>query len=253
MHAFTFEHVEQTFTIQPGRTNQLRVSCPTGYEGIVGTYDLPPGVVPLGSVPEPINRDFDLWNGNDHAVDVTLDLECISIETGPPLDELLPIVNTATVATTTFDSDHSNDSDSATIHVARAAGTGGGGGGGGGGTPLVATSSLSHVSARGKTASLKLSCTGSGTCAGTATLSARIKSRHGAAKPVTLGSSPYSVAAGKSSKVRVKIAKRYRKAVRKGKAKRATLTAGKTKERVKLVVKHKHHRHHKHHGRHHKH
>ncbi len=264
VHAFSFKHVERTVTIQPGRTNQIRVGCPTGYEGIVGTYDLPPGVVSLGSVPEPINRDFDLWNGNDHAVQVTLDLECISIETGPPLDELLPIVNTATVATTAFDPDHSNDSDSATIHVARAAGSVGGGGGGGG-TPLVAGSSA-RVSSSGSTAKVKLSCSGAGSCAGTAKLTAIVHKSHlrraaataagkGGKRKVVLGRSRYAIDAGSTAKVKVKIAKRYRQLLRKRKVKRVTLSAGETKTRVKVVVhkrKHHHKRHHRH-GKHRRH
>ena len=44
---------------------------------------------------------------------------------------MLPIVNTATVATTTFDPDHGNDSDQATITVARAVSPAPGGPGGG--------------------------------------------------------------------------------------------------------------------------
>ena len=44
-----------------------------------------------------------LYNTNDHPVDVMLDLECISIETGPPLTDHRTVTNTAAVATTSPD------------------------------------------------------------------------------------------------------------------------------------------------------
>jgi len=265
VHAFSFLHVERTVTIGPGRTNQLRVSCPVGYKGIVSTYDLPTGVVPLGNVPEPINRDFDLYNTTDHDVTVLLDLECISIETGPPLDNVLPVVNTAHVATTTFDPELANNASSATITIARAAGS----------TeptpdpvpethaetpaPVAPTPdpgpSLSAktiapsfgtvtVASTGTTATVPVTCAkGAKTCTGTVSLSVTVASgtrsasaAKAKAKKVVLGSAKYTVKPGKTVSVTVKIGTKYRSLVKSGKVKSVSVTSGKTTATKKVVV-----------------
>jgi len=271
VHAFSFLHVERTVTIGPGRTNQLRVSCPVGYKGIVSTYDLPTGVVPLGNVPEPINRDFDLYNTTDHDITVLLDLECISIETGPPLDNVLPVVNTAHVATTTFDPELANNASSATITIARAAGsvdeptpdptpdpTP---------TPTPTPAPLAPVTppapdpgpsdrtiapsfgtvtvaSTGTTATVPVTCAkGAKTCTGTVSLSVTVASgtRSAAAakaktKKVVLGSAKYTVKAGKTVSVTVKIGAKYRSLVKSGKVKSVSVTSGKTTATKKVVV-----------------
>ncbi len=147
------------------------------------------------------------------------------------------------VGTATFDPDHGNDSDSATIRVARGAGT----------VdpptppaPLLAPRSSLKVAPNGGTAELLVACSGGATCAGTATLTASVKKsalkKRGTAarkRKVVLGKTPYRLASGSSTTVAVKIAKKYRSVLRRGKVKRATLTAGKTKASVKVVVKKK--------------
>ena len=257
VHPFSFQHVVRTVTIGPGRTNQIRVSCPVGYKGIVGTYDLPAGVVPLGSVPEPINRDFDLYNGNDHAVDVTLDLECISIETGPPLGEVVTVVNTAFVATTTFDNDHANDSDAATVTVGRAVGLPGGdavtpptGGdavtppsGGDAVTPVAPVSlrfGTVRVVSTGSSAAVPVTCRATTTCSGTVSLSATVasstRSTKAKTKKIVLGTAKYKVKPGKTVTVTVRISSRYRSLIKSGKVKSVGISAGRTSATTKVVV-----------------
>jgi hypothetical protein len=119
VHAFGFQHIVITPSIAPGES-VTRVSCPTNYKGIVGTYDLPAGIVPLGNEPQPINRDFHLLNTSNAAITVMLDLECMAIDTGAP-GVATTVVNTATVATSTFDPAHANDTSGATIVVSSAA------------------------------------------------------------------------------------------------------------------------------------
>jgi hypothetical protein len=132
VHALGFRHVQRTVTVQPGITDQIRVSCPVGYKGIDATYDLPEGLTLLGSSPQPINRDFTLYNGTDGPLSAVLDLECVSIRVGPPTGVVGPPVdNTATVASTVLDPDEDNNSNTLSVFV------------GASGTPVPPTNSTS--------------------------------------------------------------------------------------------------------------
>jgi hypothetical protein len=62
---------------------QVSVTCPTGYEGIVGSYTLDPGLVMLGSDPQPITRVFSIYNPTSGPLNASLDLLCVSLNTGP--------------------------------------------------------------------------------------------------------------------------------------------------------------------------
>ena len=65
-------------------------------------------------------------------------------------------------------------------------------------------------------------------------------SRSTAAKrTVMLGCAPYAIPANKSITLTVKVGKRYRSLLRKGKVKRATLTAGGKSTSVKVKTKKK--------------
>jgi fimbrial isopeptide formation D2 family protein/uncharacterized repeat protein (TIGR01451 family) len=118
-HRFGFEHIERQVTLEPDVTRQLRVECPVGSEGVVASYDLPKGVVSMGNIPMPVNRDFELYNGTAQQQTVTLDLECISLTLESPL-VVVDVDNTATVTTLTFDVDPGNDSSTASIGIERA-------------------------------------------------------------------------------------------------------------------------------------
>jgi len=111
--------------------------------------DVPAGVVLLGDEPQPINRDFRLLNANDHPVDATLDLECLSIDTGPPLDDLAPVVNTGRTGTSAYDPAPGNDAGDAAITIARVLGsaeTGAGAGDDDGHAPAPGAPAAPHAS-----------------------------------------------------------------------------------------------------------
>ena len=197
-HALDFRHVVRTVSLPQGESVQ-RVTCPDGYKGVVGTYDLPPGVYSLGNEPQPINRDFRLLNTTGGHVDVTLDLECIGIRTGPALDEDVTITNAASVASATYDPDPSNNSDSDTVQATISAGTG---------DQLVPLPATLQVAPSGARASVTVRC-GDSSCRGTLQLTAQSSGRR-----VVIGTASYRVRAGDRERVHIRIAPRYRDAVR---------------------------------------
>jgi uncharacterized repeat protein (TIGR01451 family)/fimbrial isopeptide formation D2 family protein len=233
-HDLLFEHPSIKVTLQPGELRrQIRVSCGVGYEGIVATYDLPPGVIMLGNDPQPINRDFDVLNTTNHAVEIELDLICLRIETGTEIDAIEPVINTATVATTTTDPNPGNNEASAGITISREEGSTtsstGSGDGSSAPTPDPAAPSSTpnssdstfapaptpalHLSAAtvagsGNAATVKVSCTTA--CSGTLALTVPTGGGHN----VVVGSAPYKVGAGGAKSVRVPVAYKYRKLVR---------------------------------------
>ncbi len=63
-----------------------RVTCPDGSKGIVGSWNLPPGVTVLGNTPQPINRDFRLLNLTGEPQNAELDLLCLKSRVGDNLN-----------------------------------------------------------------------------------------------------------------------------------------------------------------------
>ncbi|MGB0102544.1 MAG: hypothetical protein WBP61_19870, partial [Nocardioides sp.] len=131
-------------------------------------------------------------------------LECVAIETSGPLDETLPVVNTATVSSATFDTDPTNNSDSASILIARAAGS----------VPTVAATrvSLVKVANRGLTARAKLTCATDAACAGTVKVTAKVRGK--GPKRVVIGQTRYQMRPGVTKQVKVSIKKKYRAKIR---------------------------------------
>jgi len=119
VHALVFTHESRNVVVPANsRLDQERVQCPVGYDGIVASYELPEGVVSLGNIPMPVNRDFFLLNTTGQAQTVKIDLECIRLDTGDPIVGN-DVVNTATIATTTSDTNPDNNRSSARIVVER--------------------------------------------------------------------------------------------------------------------------------------
>ena len=199
-HALDFQHVVRSISLPPGDSVQ-RVTCPDGYKGVVGTYDLPPGVYSLGNEPQPINRDFRLLNTTGVYVAVTLDLECVGIRTGPALEEAFTVVNSASVTSATYDPDPSDNAASASVLAAISSGTG---------DQVVPIPSSLQVAPSGARASVTVRCGSGGSCSGTLRLTARTGSGH----RVVIGSTAYRLGAGHRDRVRIPIASRYRDAVR---------------------------------------
>ena len=202
-HALSFQHVVRTVSLRPGESVQ-RVTCPDGSKGIVGTFDLPPGVISLGNEPQPINRDFRLLNTNPGNVTVTLDLECLGIRTGPALDESFTITNAASVTSTTWDPDLSNNADSDSVDATISAGTG---------DQVVPLPRSLQVSPSGVQASVAVRCgTRASACRGTLQLTAQPKG--GSHQRLVIGSTQYRVKDGQRTTVRIRIKARYQAQVR---------------------------------------
>jgi uncharacterized repeat protein (TIGR01451 family)/fimbrial isopeptide formation D2 family protein len=209
-HGLTFQHVVRTVSVPDGESVQ-RVTCPDGSKGIVGTYDLPSGVVLLGHEPQPINRDFRLLNTTGHSVDVTLDLECLSIRTGPALDETFTLTNTATVASTTYDPDLSNNSDSVTSDLTVSAGTAGFA------APASPLASTLSIGSKGRAATVTIRCASAADlCTGTLRLTAKVAKPGHQAKRVVVGTRSYQVHSGAKVTVGIKVKHRYHRAIRHG-------------------------------------
>ncbi|WP_345528230.1 isopeptide-forming domain-containing fimbrial protein [Nocardioides endophyticus] len=217
-HALDLQHVTRTVSLAPGESVE-RVSCPTGYKGITASYDLPAGVLLLGHEPQPVNRDFRLLNATSGNVDVLLDLECIAVRTGPTLNDELTAVNTATVASTTYDPDLANNSGTATVQLTVGAGTNPGFSPGFAPSsgPAAAKLATLSIGTKGKKASVTITCASTvDVCKGTLRLTAKVKRPGHKAKRVVIGTRTYQVGSGQRVKVAIKVKPRFHQAIRKG-------------------------------------
>jgi hypothetical protein len=219
LHALDLQHVTRTVSLAPGESVE-RVSCPTGYKGITASYDLPAGVLLLGHVPQPVNRDFRLLNTTGGNLDVLLDLECIGVRTGPTVNDELTAVNTATVASTTYDPDLASNSDTVTVQLTVGAGTIPGFAPPGfapSSGPASAKLATLSIGTKGKKASVTITCASSvDVCMGTLRLTAKVKRPGHQAKRVVIGTRTYQVGSGQRVKVAIKVKPRFHQAIRKG-------------------------------------
>jgi hypothetical protein len=228
-----FTQVSQSVTVAPGQTTTESVICPNGYEGIEATYDLPDGLLLLGDDPEPITRVFLLDNTTNAPITGTVDLLCLADRTGPEVDYLGPVVNTATVGETNIDPNAANNTGTAAIRIDRAVGSAnapapatpapnapaantpatgpgsgsgsGGGSGSGSGGPSGASAPATHalvvapsvvagsLQVHARKASIVLSCGAHASCSGTVQLALR-GTQHG--KVVVLATGTYKLKAG---------------------------------------------------------
>ena len=76
-----FKSIKKTIKVKPNRVVTKRLSCPVGYKGIVAGWKYNRKLVPLGNDPQPINRDFKIWNPTKQVRKATLHLLCVSIRT----------------------------------------------------------------------------------------------------------------------------------------------------------------------------
>ncbi|MEP9363727.1 choice-of-anchor A family protein [Nocardioides sp. CN2-186] len=121
-HQLRFTHVVTTVSV-PGNTflegNMFRVTCPDDAKGVVGTFELPPGVLSWGNEPQIKERDFRLSNQTGTAKNATIDLFCLGdrVGTGMGTTDPVSVVNTATVSSTSTDANSGNNSATATVAV----------------------------------------------------------------------------------------------------------------------------------------
>lgn len=128
-HELQLTHVVQTVSV-PGNTanegNEYQVTCPDDGKGVVATFELPPGVTPFGNDPRLKARAFRLFNQSGTAKTATLDLVCLEDRTSTEqmgTTDPVPVVNTATVTSTSADANDFNNSASATVTVQPGAAT----------------------------------------------------------------------------------------------------------------------------------
>jgi choice-of-anchor A domain-containing protein/uncharacterized repeat protein (TIGR01451 family) len=121
-HQLRFTHVVSTVSV-PGNTadegNEFKVICPDDAKGVVGTFDLPPGVLTWGNDPRLKERAFRLFNQTGTAKDATIDLMCLHDRVGTEMgtDEPVSVVNTATVSSVSTDANPANNAGSVTVTV----------------------------------------------------------------------------------------------------------------------------------------
>ena len=82
-HDLLFERVSRTVTVQPGKVKEAKLTCPVGSRGIVGGWDLDPGLLSLGNDPRPVTRAFKLFNPTGAPLTARLSLLCMGNRTGP--------------------------------------------------------------------------------------------------------------------------------------------------------------------------
>jgi fimbrial isopeptide formation D2 family protein/uncharacterized repeat protein (TIGR01451 family) len=246
-----FTQVSQSVTVAPGQTATESVICPNGYEGIEATYDLPDGLLLLGDDPEPITRVFLLDNTTNAPITGTLDLLCLADRTGPEVDYLGPVVNTANVGETNIDPNTANNAGTAAIRIDRAVGSGntpapntpapstpapntpapnspatGAGGNGGSGdsgpsgnsapvkqTLIVAPSVVSgSLHLNARSASIVLHCAAHAACSGTVQLA--VPAAQG--KPVIIATATYQLKAGTKRTIVLRLRKTAKRRVAAG-------------------------------------
>ncbi len=116
-HNLDLERIWTEVTIEGNTVNEAQLTCPDGSKGIVGGWDLDPGLVSLGNDPRPVTRAFKLYNPTMSPLTARLSLLCLGNMTSGHNLGPVQITNTAYITTTSNDEDSSNDQSSATITV----------------------------------------------------------------------------------------------------------------------------------------
>jgi uncharacterized repeat protein (TIGR01451 family) len=120
-HDLDLRQISGTVTVQPGATAEIQLTCGDLEKGIVASYDLDPGLVSLGSDPQPKTRVFKFFNPTSAPLTARVGLRCLSTATGGEVT-VSDITNTASVSTSSDDNTTVNDQSSATFQASRAVG-----------------------------------------------------------------------------------------------------------------------------------
>jgi len=116
-HHLTLTQVADSLVVPAGQTAEAKLTCPDGYKGIVAWYDIDPGLVQLGTDPQPISRVYRFYNPTGSDLTARIGLLCAPIGTDGGDSGPVTITNTADVTTTSSDADATDNSDSAGIQV----------------------------------------------------------------------------------------------------------------------------------------
>lgn len=93
IETLNFHHVYRRADVAPfqgfgnsGPWTEARAECPVHYKGINATWKYPRHVIPLGNTPEPLIRDFRIFNKSHLTKWAQIDLNCLKITTRDDLN-----------------------------------------------------------------------------------------------------------------------------------------------------------------------
>ncbi len=116
-HNLMLERIWTEVEVQPGKVNEAQLICADGSRGIVGGWDLDPGLVSLGNDPRPVTRAFKLYNPTGEPLTARLSLLCLGDRTSAELTGPGTVFNTAQISTTSGEENSDNNSSTATVSV----------------------------------------------------------------------------------------------------------------------------------------
>lgn len=216
VHDLSLVPVAQTVTVAPGQIAEVTLTCADGSKGIVAGHDLDAPLYDLGNDPRPIIRVFRLYNPTAGPLNARLWLLCLGLRTASASGGE-PVVNTASVTTTSTETTTADNSASASFQVTS------------GGSGLRVAGRAVQVS--GATPSTSVACaTGGAYCTGTMRLVATrriVVNGHVVRRGTLLARTTYRVADGAAVRLRLRPTAVGAKALRSPRLTRAKLlTAG---------------------------
>ncbi|MCW2794361.1 MAG: conserved repeat domain protein [Nocardioides sp.] len=116
-HDLVFREITDTVSVPAGQVVEVRLTCAGDEKGIVSWADMDPGLVSLGTDPQPVTRLYRFYNPTGSALSADYGLLCVGIRTDRGAGGGGDITNTASVSTSTPDATASDDSASATFHA----------------------------------------------------------------------------------------------------------------------------------------
>ena len=116
-HNLMLERIWTEVEVQPGKVNEVQLICSDGAKGIVGGWDLDPGLVSLGNDPRPVTRAFKLYNPTGEPLTARLSLLCLGDRTTGELSGPGDLFNTAQISTSSGEENTDNNSSTATVAV----------------------------------------------------------------------------------------------------------------------------------------
>lgn len=197
-HPLTIGALRTTARVQPGEIAEVQLSCPddasgAGGKGIVAGYDLPRGLVSLGSDPRPKTRAFKVVNTTDQTLEGTVHLLCLTARTGDggPADS---VRNVASATTSSVTANPGDDADAADVTVDASP------------TPAVPVAPRIVVGASPRVVAAGVRCSGVRACRGTAVVVAARTQRldgHLVRRGTVLARASYRLTAGRTTTLRL--------------------------------------------------
>lgn len=259
-HDLGLQLLKETVTVPAGQVTEAQLTCADDAKGIVGGYDLGPGLFSLGNDPRPKTRAFKLYNPTGGDLQADLTLLCLSGRTGGE-KATLTITNTADVTTSTRETDATNNQGAVTLAArnsdrpapvpdpvapsapapapaadtppapasapaapaAPAAGT--------------VTLATTRVQVTGTTATTTVRCAGRATCRGTVRLVASRTQRLAGKlvrKGTVLATATYTLRAGRTAKLRLRPTAVGRRALRSTSLRTARIRLGSAERTVSI-------------------